>query len=315
MLKDLMTSRRFAPLFLTQFFSALNDNFLKQSLVLLCLFKIGGAEGATLGTIAGAVLIAPFFILSAFAGELADKYDKATLARRYKFVEIFAAAFAAGGFALQSVPLLMIALGLYGSIAALFGPIKYGILPDQLKTEELAGGNALIESGTFLAILAGPVAAGWAAARDQPPTFVVVLIMAIAIACWLSARFIPSAPSSAPGLVITRNPWTSTFALIRETRTDEQIWRRHADRFLVLARGRRHVVAAASCRHASHRRHGERQHALHAGIRDRRRDRLVVGRAPQSCQAQSGAGAAGRRRHGALQPRARCKSTRGGQGP
>src|SRR5277367_5204804 len=224
MVKQLLTSRRFGPLFLTQFLAALNDNFIKQSLVLLALFKIGGPTGAMLGTIAGAVLIAPFFFLSAFAGELADKYDKATLARRYKFAEIFGAAFAAGGFALQSVPLLMIALGLYGSIAALFGPIKYGILPDQLRTDELAGGNALIESGTFLAILAGPVAAGWAAARDQPPTLVVVLIMGIAIACWLSSRAIPSAPSSAPNLVITRNPWTSTFALIRETKTDKRIW-------------------------------------------------------------------------------------------
>ena len=219
-----MTSRRFAPLFLSQFFSALNDSFLKQSLVLLCLFKIGGAEGAILGTIAGAVLIAPFFILSAFAGDLADKYDKATLARRYKFAKIFAAALAAGGFALQSALMLMIALGLYGSIAALFGPIKYGILPDQLKTEELAGGNALIESGTFLALLAGPVAAGWAAARDQPPTLAMAVIMAIAIACWLSARAILPAPSSAPNLVVARNPWTSTFALIRETKTDKRIW-------------------------------------------------------------------------------------------
>ena len=224
MFQDLMTSRRFLPLFLTQFFSALNDNFLKQSLVLLCLFKIGGAQGAMLGTIAGAVLIAPFFFLSAFAGELADKYDKATLAKRYKFAEIFGAAFAAAGFALRSVPLLMIALGLYGSIAALFGPIKYGILPDQLKTEELAGGNALIESGTFLAVLAGPVAAGWAAARDQSPMIVVVCIMGIAIACWLSARAIPSSPSSAPDLVITRNPWSTTVALIRDTRKDKRIW-------------------------------------------------------------------------------------------
>src|SRR5271170_5724794 len=116
MIKDLMTSRRFAPLFLTQFLSALNDNFLKQSLVLLCLFKIGGPTGAMLGALAGAVLIAPFFLFSALAGELADKHDKAMLARRMKFAEIFAAGFAAGGFALQSVPPLMIALALYGSI-------------------------------------------------------------------------------------------------------------------------------------------------------------------------------------------------------
>ncbi len=224
MITHLMTTRRFAPLFLTQFFSALNDNFVKQSLVLLCLFKIGGSQGAMLGTIAGAVLIAPFFFLSAFAGELADKYDKAMLARRYKFAEIFGAAFAAAGFALQSVPLLMVALGFYGAIAALFGPIKYGILPDQLKTEELSGANALIESGTFLAVLAGPVAAGWAAARDQPPMIIVVCVMAIAVACWLSARAIPSSPSSAPDLVIMRNPWTSTMVLVRDIRQDRRIW-------------------------------------------------------------------------------------------
>ena len=219
-----MTSRRFAPLFLTQFFSALNDNFVKQSLVLICLFKIGGSQGAMLGTIAGAVLIAPFFFLSALAGELADKYDKAMLAERYKFIEIFGAAFAAAGFVWQSVPLLMIAIAFYGAIAALFGPIKYGILPDALKTEELSGGNALVESGTFLAVLAGPVAAGWAAARDQSPAVIVVAVMVIAIACWLSARAIPSAPSSAPDLVITRNPWTSTLALIRDSRRDARIW-------------------------------------------------------------------------------------------
>ena len=155
--------------------------------MLLCLFKIGGSQGAMLGTVAGVVLIAPFFFLSAFAGELADKYDKAVLAKRYKFAEIFGAAFAAAGYYYASVPLLMIALGLYGSVAALFGPIKYGVLPDHLKTEELAGGNALIESGTFLAVLAGPVAAGWAAARDQSPWVVVVAIMFIAVLCWLSA--------------------------------------------------------------------------------------------------------------------------------
>src|SRR5580704_2819273 len=191
MVKQLLTSRRFGPLFLTQFLAALNDNFLKQSLVLLCLFKIGGPTGAMLGTIAGAVLIAPFFLFSAFAGELADKYDKAMLARRMKFAEIFGAAFAAAGFLMQSVPLLMVALGLYGTIAALFGPIKYGLLPDQLATEELAAGNALI----------GPIAASWAAAKHQPPTIVAVLIMAIAVACWLASRFIPAVNPAAGDLV------------------------------------------------------------------------------------------------------------------
>jgi len=224
MIKDLLTSRRFAPLFWTQFLAALNDNFLKQTLVLLCLFKIGGPTGATLGTLATAVLIAPLFLFSAFAGELADKHDKAILARRMKFAEILPAAFAAGGYYLQSVPLLMIALALYGVIAALFGPIKYGLLPDVLKTEELAAGNALVESGTFLAVLVGPVAAGWAAARDQPPALVCALIMGVAVACWLAARLIPRVDPKAPDLVIIKNPWTSTRHLIHEVRQNKRIW-------------------------------------------------------------------------------------------
>jgi acyl-[acyl-carrier-protein]-phospholipid O-acyltransferase/long-chain-fatty-acid--[acyl-carrier-protein] ligase len=211
-------------LFWTQLLAALNDNFLKQTLVLLCLFTIGGRQGATLGTLAGAVLIAPFFLLSAFAGELADKYDKAMLARRMKFAEIFAAAFAAAGYAFQSVTLLMIALGLYGIVAALFGPIKYGLLPDLLATEELAAGNALVESGTFLAVLVGPVAAGWAAARGQSPWIVCALMMAVAIACWLTSRLIPAVTPKARELQITRNPWTSTRHLIHETQRDRRIW-------------------------------------------------------------------------------------------
>ena len=224
MIKRLMSSRRFAPLFWTQFFSALNDNFLKNSLVILILYSIGGAHGGTLVTLAGAVFIAPFFFLSALGGELADKYDKALLARRLKFAEIFAAAFAAGGFALQSVTLLMLALGLFGAIAALFGPIKYGILPDQLKPEELAGGNALIESGTFIAILMGTVAGGMAAAKEQSPLVVVTLMMLIALACWLSSRAMPATVPSAPGLAISRNPWTSTIALIRDLKADKRLW-------------------------------------------------------------------------------------------
>jgi acyl-[acyl-carrier-protein]-phospholipid O-acyltransferase/long-chain-fatty-acid--[acyl-carrier-protein] ligase len=224
MFKQLMTSRRFFPLFLTQFLAAMNDNFLKQSLIFVCLFKIGGQTGATLTTVAGAVLMLPSFIFSAFAGELADKYDKAMLARRMKFAEILAAALAAAGFALQSVWLLFAALAFYGVVSALFGPIKYGLLPDHLKTEELAAGNALVESGTFIAILAGPILAGWAAARDQPPAIVVVVIMITAVACWLAARFIPPVVPAAADLVITRNPVTSTWRLIAAARADGRIW-------------------------------------------------------------------------------------------
>jgi len=117
----------------------------------------------------------------------------------------------------------MIALGLYGTVAALFGPIKYGLLPDLLAPEELPAGNALVESGTFMAVLIGPVAAGWAASHDSP-ALVCSMIMAVAVACWLTSRFIPASAPKAPELTITKNPWTSTWHLIAETRRDRRIW-------------------------------------------------------------------------------------------
>src|SRR4051812_3629484 len=140
----LLLSRRFAPLFWTQFFSAFSDNFLKNALVFLILFRMQeGSEG--LITLAAAVFIAPFFFLSGLGGQLADRYDKALVAQRLKLAEIGVAGLAVLGFAFHSVVLLFAALGLFGVIAALFGPIKYGILPDHLQREELPAGNALVE--------------------------------------------------------------------------------------------------------------------------------------------------------------------------
>src|SRR5688572_917573 len=144
MFSTLMTSRRFAPLFWCQFFSALNDNFVKTALGILILYQIGGSHGPALVTLATAIFIAPFFFLSALGGELADKNDKAYVAERVKLAEIGVAGVAALGFLLNSVPLLFVALALFGVIGALFGPVKYGILPDHLKTDELASANALV---------------------------------------------------------------------------------------------------------------------------------------------------------------------------
>src|SRR5664280_2529302 len=159
----LMLSRRFAPLFWCQFFAAFNDNFLKTALVFLILFGSGGAGGEALITTASAIFIAPYFFLSALGGELADRYDKARVAQWLKFFEIFVAALAVLGFALQSVPILFGVLACFGVIAALFGPIKYGILPDHLRRAELPTGNALVEGATFVAILTGTIVGGVAA--------------------------------------------------------------------------------------------------------------------------------------------------------
>ena len=148
MIKELLSSRRFAPLFWSQFCSALNDNVLKNALVIMLLYGVAAEEGAPLVTLAGAVFIFPFFVLSALGGELADKYVKMEVARRLKFAEIFAAGFAAAGFYMHSIPLLFVALALFGVVAALFGPVKYAILPDQLSVSELSTGNALVEGAT-----------------------------------------------------------------------------------------------------------------------------------------------------------------------
>jgi acyl-[acyl-carrier-protein]-phospholipid O-acyltransferase / long-chain-fatty-acid--[acyl-carrier-protein] ligase len=230
MFTSLMTSRRFAPLFWCQLCSALNDNFLKNALAMLILFGLGGAGAASgehagaLITASGIVFIAPFFILSALGGELADRYDKALVARWIRLAEILVAGLAAVGFFWHSVPILFVGLGLFGVIAALFGPLKYGMLPEKLETAELAAGNALVEGATFLAILIGTIAGGIAVAEAKSAELVVGVIMALAVASWAFAHLIPVAGPAAPGLVITRNPWTSTIALLRELQLDRRLW-------------------------------------------------------------------------------------------
>jgi acyl-[acyl-carrier-protein]-phospholipid O-acyltransferase/long-chain-fatty-acid--[acyl-carrier-protein] ligase len=230
MFKALMTSRRFAPLFWCQFCSALNDNFLKNALVMLILFGLGGAgavaeaSAPVLVTLAGIVFIAPFFILSALGGELADRFDKGRVAARIKLAEIPIAGLAAAGFFLHSVPILFVTLGLFGIVAALFGPVKYGILPEKLETAELPAGNALVEGATFLAILSGTIAGGVAVAEAQSAEIVVGVILALAVLSWVFARSIPAKGPAAPGLSITANPWTSTVALLREIKVDRRLW-------------------------------------------------------------------------------------------
>ena len=225
MSEHLLFTKRFAPLFWCQFFAAFNDNFLKNALVLLILFKIGGHEGESLVTLAGAVFIAPYFVLSALGGQIADKYDKALVARRLKFVEIGAALIAVAGFALASVPVLFAALFSFGVLGALFGPVKYGILPDHLRQEELPAGNALVEGATFLAILAGTIAGGLAMHGGGEPLVTTIGVTAAAVAAWGAARLIPSTERAAPDIRIDPNVLRSTAALLRELWKERRLWR------------------------------------------------------------------------------------------
>lgn len=219
----LLLSRRFAPLFWCQFFAAFNDNFLKTALVFLILFRIGAADAGALITLASAVFIAPFFFLSALGGELADRYDKARVAQWLKFAEIFVALVAVAGYAQQSMQLLFVALGGFGIIAALFGPIKYGILPDHLPRDRLPSANALVEGATFIAILTGTIAAGLAS-RGGALTSFAPLVIGFALACWIAALFIPPTGQGAPQLKVTANIAASTVAMFRHLRADRRLW-------------------------------------------------------------------------------------------
>ena len=222
----LMLSRRFAPLFWCQFFAAFNDNFLKTALVFLILFRSGAAGTEALITLASAIFIAPYFFLSALGGELADRYDKARVAQWLKFFEMFVAALAVLGFARQSVPLLFGALACFGVIAALFGPIKYGILPDHLRREELPAGNALVEAATFVAILTGTIVGGIAARGGGGGDVAgfAALVMGFALACWLASLLIPPTGEAAPQLKVSVNIAASTAAMIRHLRADARLW-------------------------------------------------------------------------------------------
>jgi len=224
MSSSLLMTRRFAPLFWTQFFSAFSDNFLKNALVFLILFHIGGTDAEALITLAAAVFIAPYFFLSALGGELADRYDKAVVARRLKFCEIGIAFIAVIGFGLHSVPLLFVALFLFGVIAALFGPIKYGILPDHLARSELPAGNALVEGATFIAILLGTIVGGIAAKDGGDPAHFAFLMIVFSLLCWGASLFIPRTGQAAPDLKVQANVLRSTIGLLNFLREDWRLW-------------------------------------------------------------------------------------------
>ncbi|MCV0427467.1 MAG: MFS transporter, partial [Roseibium sp.] len=225
-----MKSRRFAPLFWTQFLSAFNDNFLKNTLIFLVLFQVGavGVDAGTNGVVialAGAVFIAPFLFLSALGGELADRFDKSKLAQMTKLVEIGGAGLAVIGMALSSLPVLFAALFIFGAMSALFSPVKYGLLPDHLKTEELPRANAWVEAGTFLAILGGTISAGLLFSAGSPAILFAPVMMALAVGCYLSSRQIPSTPAAAPTLKINKNIVTSTWRILSDLAADKRLFR------------------------------------------------------------------------------------------
>src|SRR5262247_1581110 len=197
-LVQLLTTRRFAPLFVTQFLGAFNDNLLKSAMGIVVTFRLAQqTDTASLVMLAGAVFIAPFFLFSGVSGTLADRVDKSLIARVVKVVEIGIMTLGAIGLWLASVPMLFAALFCLGTHSTVFGPIKYALLPQHLREEELVAGNALIEAGTFLAILIGTILGGSVVLLGNGALIVGGCGITAALLGWFAARQIPAAPSSA----------------------------------------------------------------------------------------------------------------------
>ncbi len=225
---QLLREKRFAPFFWTQFLGAGNDNVYKNALVIFVAFQaatLTAFSSNDLVNIAAAVFIAPFMLFSATAGQLADKYEKSRLIRLIKTFEIAIMIVGAVGFYRRDLVLLFAALGLMGVHSTLFGPVKYAILPQHLRNDELVGGNGLVEMGTFVAILLGEIVGGLVIAiKPEGPLLAGATAIAIAIAGYLVSRGIPETPAVAPQLRINWNPFTETWRNLRFAHGNRVVW-------------------------------------------------------------------------------------------
>ena len=223
----LLTERRFGPFFATQTLGAFNDNVFKNALVILVTFGIAGLSAEQINTyvnLAAALFILPFFLFSATAGQIAEKYEKSQLIRFTKLLEISIMLLAAVGLWINSIPLLLGLLFLLGTQAALFGPVKYSILPQALREQELVGGNALVEAATFLAILLGTLLGGWLIVRDNGALGVSLAVVLVAVLGYLTSRAIPASPAAAPDLRINWNPLTETWRNLKFMQTNRTVF-------------------------------------------------------------------------------------------
>ena len=212
----LLGTRRFLPFFLTQLLGAFNDNVFKQALVLAILFKLGTtADVSLLVNLCALLFILPFFLFSALGGQCGEKFEKAWLIRRIKFAEILIMLVGALGMWLGNLPLLLVVLFCMGTQSALFGPVKYSILPQQLRPDELVGGNALVEMGTFLAILGGTIAAGVLMGYLDYALWVSVAVVGLATVGFLASRAIPLSAAALPSLRLDWNLLRQSLQIMR----------------------------------------------------------------------------------------------------
>jgi len=225
-----MRRRRFLPLFCTQLFNAFNDNLYKTAMVLFVVYTVYNDESAE-GLFSGVAsfhFILPFVLLSAFAGQLADMRDKAKIIRTVKMCEIGLMIIGAAGLYLAwkgiaidtvAIPLMLLALFLTGVQSTFLGPIKYAILPQHLKKDEVLAGTGLVEAGTYIAILAGTILAGWI-----PVEWAAGGIILTSVLGYLTSRSIPDAPPQGKVEKLDRHIIRASVGLIRNVMLDRQIF-------------------------------------------------------------------------------------------
>lgn len=217
--EHLLSTRRFLPMFITQFFGALNDNVYKQALLLVITYgwiNQQAADVSTLNNLAALLFILPYFIFSATAGQIADKFERSQLIRGIKVLEIVIMLIGSAGFLLGNLWLLLLALFMMGTHSTFFGPIKYAILPEILKPNELMSGNALFQSGTSIAILIGMILGGAVISVSQGNLIWISLtVVIIAVLGYLSSRFILKQPVSSPDLKIDWNFFRTSFQTLQ----------------------------------------------------------------------------------------------------
>ncbi len=211
---NLVVSRRFAPLFATQFLGAFNDNLFKTAMLFEIAFHLRAGDataGATLVSAAAGIFILPFFLFSGIAGRVADAVDKARVARIVKLAEVVILGVGGVGLQVGSVPLLFAVLFAMGTHSTVFGPVKYAILPQHLAPDDLLAGTGLVEGGTFVAILLGQIAGGL-----LPTPVAAAAMLAVALAGVATAQAIPPAPAAAGAAAIDLDPWRSSRAVVRQ---------------------------------------------------------------------------------------------------
>lgn len=217
--EHLLSTRRFLPMFITQFFGALNDNVYKQALLLVITYgwiNQQTADVSTLNNLAALLFILPYFIFSATAGQIADKFERSQLIRGIKILEIVIMLIGSAGFLLGNLWLLLLALFMMGTHSTFFGPIKYAILPEILKPNELMSGNALFQSGTSIAILIGMILGGAVISMSQGNLIWISLtVVVIAVLGYLSSRFILKQQVSSPELKIDWNFFRTSFQTLQ----------------------------------------------------------------------------------------------------